>query len=75
MHGPLNDAMAVYVNTPACALTFVAQWLVPGVDPPGIYRVAPGQAGEAGAAGTPLIVAICPCARRRAWRAVSTTFG
>jgi hypothetical protein len=27
--GLLNDALAVYVNTPACALAFVERWLVP----------------------------------------------
>jgi hypothetical protein len=36
--GILNDAMAVYVNTPTCAVAFVARWLVPG-DPPGFYQV------------------------------------
>ena len=35
--GLLNDALAVYVNTPACALAFVERWLVPGDDPPGFY--------------------------------------
>lgn len=29
-----NDSVAVYVNTPTCAVAFVARWLVPG-DPPG----------------------------------------
>jgi hypothetical protein len=28
--GVLNDAMAVYVNTPTCAVAFIARWLVPG---------------------------------------------
>jgi hypothetical protein len=37
--GLLNDALAVYVNTPACALAFVTRWLVPGNDPPGIYEL------------------------------------
>jgi hypothetical protein len=32
--GLLNDALAVYANTPACALAFVERWLVPGDDPP-----------------------------------------
>jgi|SRR5215472_18142892 len=36
--GVLNDAMAVCVNTPTCAVAFVARWLVPG-DPPGFYQV------------------------------------
>jgi hypothetical protein len=27
MRGLLNDALAVYVNTPACALAFVDRWL------------------------------------------------
>jgi hypothetical protein len=35
----LNDALAVYVNTPACALAFVERWLVPGNDPPGFYEL------------------------------------
>jgi hypothetical protein len=35
----LNDALAVYVNTPACALAFVARWLVPGSDPPDFYEL------------------------------------
>jgi hypothetical protein len=34
----LNDAIAIYVNTPTCAVAFVAQWCVPG-DPPGFYQV------------------------------------
>lgn len=36
--GVLNDAVAVYVNTPACAVGFVARWCVPG-DPPGFYAL------------------------------------
>jgi hypothetical protein len=39
--GLRNDVLAVYVNTPACALVFVARWLVPGEDPPGIYELRP----------------------------------
>jgi hypothetical protein len=26
--GVLNDAVAVYVNTPTCAVAFVARWLI-----------------------------------------------
>jgi hypothetical protein len=36
--GILNDAIAVYVNTPTCAVAFVARWCVPG-DPPGFYQL------------------------------------
>lgn len=36
--GFLIDAIAVDVNTPTCAVGFVARWLVPG-DPPGFYEV------------------------------------
>jgi hypothetical protein len=36
--GVLNDAMAVYVSNPTCAVAFVARWLVPG-DPPGFYQL------------------------------------
>ena len=32
----VNDAVAVYVNTPTCAAAFVARWCVPG-NPPGFY--------------------------------------
>jgi hypothetical protein len=39
MRGLLNDALSVYVNTPACALTFVERWLVPGDDPLGCYKL------------------------------------
>jgi hypothetical protein len=39
MRGLLNDALAVYVNTPACALAFVERWLVRGDDPPGFYEL------------------------------------
>jgi hypothetical protein len=27
MRGLLNDALAIYVNTPSCALAFVERWL------------------------------------------------
>ena len=37
--GILNDAVAVYVNTPTCAVGFVARWCIPGDDPPGFYRL------------------------------------
>src|SRR5271163_3453153 len=36
--GILNDAVAVYVGTPICAVGFVARWCVPG-DPPGFYEL------------------------------------
>jgi hypothetical protein len=36
MRGVVNDAVAVYVNTPTCAVAFVARWCVRG-DPPGFY--------------------------------------
>jgi len=36
MRGVVNDAVAVYVNTPTCAVAFVARWCVTG-DPPGFY--------------------------------------
>jgi hypothetical protein len=35
--GVLNDAIAVYVNGPTCAVAYVARWCVPG-DPPGFYE-------------------------------------
>jgi hypothetical protein len=44
--GLLNDAIAVYVNTPACALAFVARWLVPGNDPLGFYELRPDEPGK-----------------------------
>jgi hypothetical protein len=36
--GVTSDAIAVYVNTPTCAVAFVARWCVPG-DPPGFYEL------------------------------------
>lgn len=36
--GVLNDAVAIYLNGPACAVGFVARWCVPG-DPPGFYAL------------------------------------
>jgi hypothetical protein len=36
--GVLNDAVAVYVNGPTCAVGFVARWCVPG-DPTGFYAL------------------------------------
>ena len=36
--GVLNDAMAVYLNGPTCAVAFVARWCVSG-DPPGFYHL------------------------------------
>jgi hypothetical protein len=36
--GIANDAVAVYVNSPTCAVGFVARWCVPG-DPPGFYAL------------------------------------
>jgi hypothetical protein len=32
-----NDAVAVYLNSPTCAVAFVARWCVPG-NPPGLYE-------------------------------------
>jgi hypothetical protein len=46
--GILNDAVAVYVNSPSCAVGFVARWCRPKVvtpegcvpgDPPGFYEL------------------------------------
>lgn len=34
--GIANDAVAIYMNGPTCAVAFVARWCVPG-DPPGYY--------------------------------------
>ena len=36
VRGVVNDAVAVYVSTPTCAVAFVARWCVSG-DPPGFY--------------------------------------
>jgi hypothetical protein len=36
--GLLNDAIAVYMSGPACAVAFVARWCVPG-DPTGFYAM------------------------------------
>src|SRR5215472_9640886 len=36
VRGVVNDAVAVYVRTPTCAVAFVARWCVPG-EPPGFY--------------------------------------
>jgi hypothetical protein len=33
-----NDAIAVYVGNPTCALAFIARWCLPG-DPPGVYEL------------------------------------
>jgi len=33
-----EDAVAVYLNTPTCAVAFVARWLTPG-DPSGFYQL------------------------------------
>lgn len=33
-----NDAVAVYLNSPTCAVAFVARWCVPG-NPPGLYEL------------------------------------
>jgi hypothetical protein len=38
MRSVVNDAFAVYVSNPTCAVAFVARWLVPG-DPPGFYEL------------------------------------
>jgi hypothetical protein len=40
--GVTNDAIAVYVNTPTCAVAFVPRWCVPG-DPPGFYELREGE--------------------------------
>ena len=36
--GVLNDAIAIYMNGPTCAVAFVARWCVPG-DPPRFYEL------------------------------------
>jgi hypothetical protein len=36
--GVRNDAIAVYVGNPTCALAFIARWCSPG-DPPGLYEL------------------------------------
>jgi hypothetical protein len=36
-HGVQNDAIAVYVGNPTCALAFIARWCMPG-DPSGMYE-------------------------------------
>jgi hypothetical protein len=36
--GIRNDAIALYVNGPTCAVAFVARWCIPG-DPPGFYEL------------------------------------
>jgi hypothetical protein len=36
--GVRNDAIAVYMSSPICAVAFVARWCVPG-DPPGMYEL------------------------------------
>jgi hypothetical protein len=36
--GIANDAIAVYMNGPACAVASVARWYVPA-DPPGFYEL------------------------------------
>jgi hypothetical protein len=36
--GVLNDAIAVYMSSPVCAVAFVARWCVVG-DPPGFYEL------------------------------------
>ena len=36
VRGVVNDAVAVYVGTPTCAVAFVARWCISG-DPPGFY--------------------------------------
>lgn len=38
--GIANDAVAIYMSTPTCAVAFVARWLVLG-DPPGFYQFRP----------------------------------
>jgi hypothetical protein len=41
--GVANDAIAVYMGTPTCAVAFVARWCVPGNDPPGCYEMRPDE--------------------------------
>jgi hypothetical protein len=40
--GIRNDAVAVYMSGPTCAIAFVARWCVPG-DPPGFYEFRPDE--------------------------------
>jgi hypothetical protein len=37
-HGVQNDAIAVYVGNPTCALAFLTRWCLPS-DPPGFYKL------------------------------------
>jgi hypothetical protein len=50
----VNDAMAIYVDTPSCALAFATRWLIPG-DPSGFYQVRdePPRRASAPAPRTP----------------------
>jgi hypothetical protein len=48
--GVRNDAIAVYVGNPTCALAFIARWCVPG-DPSGMYEFR--QADPPGRVPTP----------------------
>jgi hypothetical protein len=36
--GIANDAIALYMSGPTCAVAFVARWCLPG-DPPGFYEL------------------------------------
>jgi hypothetical protein len=36
--GIANDALAVYMSNPVCALSFVSRWCLPGNNPPGCYE-------------------------------------
>ena len=38
IRGVVNDAFAIYMNGPTCAVAFVARWCRPG-DPPGFYEL------------------------------------
>lgn len=40
--GIANDAIAVYMSGPTCAVAFVARWCVAG-DPPGFYELRPDE--------------------------------
>jgi hypothetical protein len=46
VRGIVNDAIAVYVSSPTCAVAFVARWCLAG-DPPGFYDLR--QQGPAAA--------------------------
>ena len=39
LRGVLDDAVAVYVGSPTCALGFITRWCVSDDPPSGLYRV------------------------------------